>query len=712
MFRALFNFGFLGDSGRFNTSRRRPARKAWSHRPELLDLESRTLLSTIAWLRPVGGDWDDPANRAGGRIPTANDDAVIPFAHIQVTHATAADDAVRSLNSEAAFDLSAGSLTLGSSAADTNSRIDALFSVSGGSLGLRRSTLDGSGSLVNSGTVNFAGPTANTINIALDNEAEVSLDHGASGTINNFQREFVNGPNATLRVAQAAGLQVVAGFTNQGNIELGGVLSVGLNVDASVLVNAPGATIDLLATGALRVGRTVGDGFDNEGTVSAATSGGITGDLVVNRGTINVTASDLSVSTRAFTNHGTITIAANAALFVDGGTFSNSDGSLGGPGTLALFGAFAFFPGDVSNAVTGLSFVHTAVTVTGTLTNVRGLEIGGSTLHARAVVNQGTLLVSAVNTTIGAPFTNAAGATVSIGDEFTATGSLTVGGFTNAGTITQTQSLIGKVGNASLTITSGTLVNAPGARLDVPVVNGALDNQGTLTITQETTVTGTLTGGLANSGTIDVRGGNLTVNSPGFARAFVNTGSVIIASLRGVFVEGGNFTNSGTVAVGGFGTLLATGNYIQTAGLTSLNDGVLTAGGLVDLEGGVLAGTGVINANVLNNAEVDVGRHNFPSVLTIVGDYTQTAAGVLVIEIEISGPGVRTDADQLNITGQATLDGTLTVRLLTAILPPSGESFVILTFGSGSGVFATINGDGGPLFTPSYDPTDVTLMAN
>jgi hypothetical protein len=31
--------------------------------------------------------------------------------------------------------------------------------------------------------------------------------------------------------------------------------------------------------------------------------------------------------------------------------------------------------------------------------------------------------------------------------------------------------------------------------------------------------------------------------------------------------------------------------------------------------------------------------------------------------------------------------------------------------GSGTGVFATVDGDG-PLFTPSYDPMDVTLVAN
>ena len=46
---------------------------------------------------------------------------------------------------------------------------------------------------------------------------------------------------------------------------------------------------------------------------------------------------------------------------------------------------------------------------------------------------------------------------------------------------------------------------------------------------------------------------------------------------------------------------------MQTTGLTRLNGGSLTAGGLVDLEGGVLAGAGTVNANLFNNAEVDVG---------------------------------------------------------------------------------------------------------
>ena len=103
-----------------------------------------------------------------------------------------------------------------------------------------------------------------------------------------------------------------------------------------------------------------------------------------------------------------------------------------------------------------------------------------------------------------------------------------------------------------------------------------------------------------------------------------------------------------------------------------------------------------------------MGQPGSPGVLTIVGDYTQTASGVLVIEV--GGPNAGTDFDQLAVTGQATLDGTLTVNLTGGFVPSSGDSFQVLTFGSGTGVFATIDGDG-PLFTPSYDPTDVTLVA-
>ena len=125
-----FNVGSRCGSKRPSTGRRGGSHRQVSYRPEVLTLECRTLPSTIAWLRPVGGDWDDPANWAGGRIPGAGDDAVIPFAGIQVTHAANRGDSARSLQTEAALDISAGSLTIDPGAIGS-SRLDALVPGSG-----------------------------------------------------------------------------------------------------------------------------------------------------------------------------------------------------------------------------------------------------------------------------------------------------------------------------------------------------------------------------------------------------------------------------------------------------------------------------------------------------------------------------------------------------------------------------------------------------
>jgi hypothetical protein len=348
------------------------------------------------------------------------------------------------------------------------------------------------------------------------------------------------------------------------------------------------------------------------------------------------------------------------------------------------------------------------ITSPGPLTNLVG--IGSSTINAD-VVNHARL--NGTGATINGSFTNAAGATLELGNAFIGGGLMTVThGFTNNGSVVLT--------NGFLTVTGGPLTNAAGATLttgvgddnataDTSFLNAALVNQGTLAIQEVTMVTGSV----ANSGTVDVRlHGDLTVSPADPVSqdpTFVNTGTLTIRSLRSLTVQGGDFANSGSISLTGFSSIVVSGNYVQTGGSTQLSDGLLIAGGLVDLEGGVLAGTGVINANVLNNAEVDVGAPGSPGILTVVGDYTQTAGGVLVVES--GGPNPGSDFDQLGITGQATLDGTLTVNLINGFQPNTGDSFTIMTFGSGSGVFANLEG-AGPAFTPSYDPTDVTLVAN
>jgi hypothetical protein len=662
-----------------------------SFRPELVNLESRTLLSTINWLRPVSGDWDTPANWAGGRVPISSDDAVIPFTGIQVTHATNAADRVGSLASEAAIDISAGSLTVtGGPQGVAQSRIDALFTVTGGTLSLTGNqgvVLNGTGTLRNFATLNFGHfsgeGTEGILNVAVDNEGLLT----AVGEINNnAARPFVNRPGATLRVPVA--VEFANGFTNQGRIELSPVFGAiaGLDVDNGTLVNAPGATIDF-------AGNPINANLDNQGTVAGGALFTRAGSTVANEGLITIPNS-------------------SASFRLLGGTFTQT-GSISGPGTLEFTNSTAtFLPGAINN-VGALVVQNSTLTSAGTLTNLG--DIRGSIINS-AVVNAGNLRVRG-NTTINGPFANSAGMTVTIIGDLDVPANLTLTqGFTNNASVVLRPGTDDINAFVALTVTGGTLNNAPGATITIQhnntggagFLNAALDNRGTLTILQGTD----LTGSVVNSGTINVQsgqGGDLTVNAAGPAPAFVNTGTLTVGDLRSLIIERGDFANAGTVTVGSFGILHVEGGYTQSSGLTRLNSGVLTAGGLVDIEGGVLAGAGVINANLLNNAELDVDGPGSPGVLTIVGDYTQTSGAVLVIEI--GGPNAGTDFDQLNITGQARLDGTLTVNLINGFVPNSGDSFQVLTFGSGAGNFATLNGDG-PLFTLTFDPMDVTLAAN
>src|SRR5262249_41569864 len=95
--------------------------------------------------------------------------------------------------------------------------------------------------------------------------------------------------------------------------------------------------------------------------------------------------------------------------------------------------------------------------------------------------------------------------------------------------------------------------------------------------------------------------------------------------------------------------------------------------------------------------------------LTINGNYTQTATGVL--DIDIGGTAVGS-SDQLVVTGTATLGGTLNVATIGSFMPALGNTFQVLTFGSSSRNFNTYNGTslaGGLFLDPVFQPTNLTL---
>src|SRR5262249_5084110 len=168
------------------------------------------------------------------------------------------------------------------------------------------------------------------------------------------------------------------------------------------------------------------------------------------------------------------------------------------------------------------------------------------------------------------------------------------------------------------------------------------------------------------------------------------------------FTTGGTFQNAGSVTVGPGSTFHAAGSYTQISGVTTLNDSSLAATGTVDLQGGVLTGSGTIAADVRNAAVLEVGLAGSAGYLVVSGNYVQTAAGTLNMEIGGLAPG--SDYDVLSVQGTATLDGTLNLSLLNGYVPNPDDVFALLTSNGLSGDFATINGldFGGGAFSPFH----------
>ena len=150
-------------------------------------------------------------------------------------------------------------------------------------------------------------------------------------------------------------------------------------------------------------------------------------------------------------------------------------------------------------------------------------------------------------------------------------------------------------------------------------------------------------------------------------------------------------------------------DYIQTSGTTSLWSAhstlAVAANQSVNIEGGLLQGFGTVQGNLINSGTVHPG--DGPGLLTVAGNYTQNAGGILDIAIGGRTPG--TEYSVLSVTGLASLSGLLDVSLVNGFSPVLDDIFVILTSGGLSGQFTdnTIQ-LGNVTFDVEYSPAGYT----
>ena len=182
-----------------------------------------------------------------------------------------------------------------------------------------------------------------------------------------------------------------------------------------------------------------------------------------------------------------------------------------------------------------------------------------------------------------------------------------------------------------------------------------------------------------------------------------------------------DFANAGSVSVGSGSTFTTGGtrNYTQSGGSTQLNGTLTAGGGSANFNGGVLFGNGgTVNGNVTMAGTIapaaTINGSNVPQTagqLNINGNYTQTSAGIF--NLGLSGLTAGTQFGFLGISGNALIDGTLNVNLLSTFFPAVGDTFKFLTTGgSVTGTFAITNGlniGSGEILTVIYGSNFVEL---
>ena len=147
----------------------------------------------------------------------------------------------------------------------------------------------------------------------------------------------------------------------------------------------------------------------------------------------------------------------------------------------------------------------------------------------------------------------------------------------------------------------------------------------------------------------------------------------------------GAVTVGGTLLGSATGPINAAGQLISVPGTLNLNGGSATATNVSVT--GLLKGIGTVNGNVNNSGTVAPGTS--PGIINIIGNYTQTTSGILQIEIGGTVPG--SGYDQLAVTGNAALAGTLLISQFGGFVPASSDTFQAVTAGGAvSGSFGSV----------------------
>lgn len=216
-----------------------------------------------------------------------------------------------------------------------------------------------------------------------------------------------------------------------------------------------------------------------------------------------------------------------------------------------------------------------------------------------------------------------------------------------------------------------------------------------------------------------------------------NEGTIVLEGTRSLSANGGSFvyneglfdiiTDADLTGGSGGGSFINTGIFRKSAGtdVSSINTwwnffneeggvievltGELDFTDLVSSEGSIIKGTGIIDVpgTFPNNGIVSPGAS--PGSLTYIGNYIPTSTAVL--DIELGGYTAGDDYDQLSVTGNAVLDGSIKISLSGGFIPAKGDTFIVLTStGSVTDSIMTITAPSGLYVSWRRNPNNVVVI--
>ncbi|HKD35756.1 MAG TPA: PEP-CTERM sorting domain-containing protein, partial [Pirellulales bacterium] len=364
---------------------------------------------------------------------------------------------------------------------------------------------------------------------------------------------------------------------------------------------------------------------------------------------------------------------------------------------------------------------------------------------------------------------------VGVGRTISSSGALTIsspiaisGGSVSAGT---TLSI-----GAAVQITDGTLAaattltNNTGQVVQVSgtgqiVAPGGISNNGTIQLNGNVAATsgGTLTNGGIVRGAGFV-GNNLTNNVSGQVQVTTgnrlefdgtsNTNSGLLSMSGGELVFTGPVTNSaGTGLITGHDAILRTGSLTNNGGIgftagtmdvygdmtnnvggqitcsgggtTTFYDDVTIASGATSVKatavGSIVSKVvffGSYNGGIVGGGtafiEGDLRPGNSPGVVNFGGDLVLDSGSQLIIDLggTTAGNGAG-HYDQVNVAGNVSIGGGLTLSPYGGFVPSSGDKFTIMTCASESGAFSPVTGTSpapGLTLVPIYLPNSLVIL--